>query len=118
MAKKLYLVKQTFKAGGKLFEAGSLIEDLSEIKLFKIRLNEGKLIPLPSEGKELDNLDHFFRERYGLDLKTKIKARASKGSNVAEPVVQKAIATPTTGTPKRPAPVSGKKVVTPTTSKG
>lgn len=106
---QLYLVKTTFKAGGKVFMAGSLLEDLSEVRLFKVRMNEGKLIPLP-EGSDLDNLSHFFKDKYGIDLKEQVAAkRASKGSNSAEQKNHEASNPPpgTSGAPVEPL-ASGK----------
>lgn len=97
---QIYLVKTTFKAGGIVYLAGSLVEDLSTIRLFKIRLNEGKLIPLPEEGKVLDDMTLFFEQRYGIDLKARIAERASKGSNSAENPNPSASVIPPTGTSK------------------
>jgi hypothetical protein len=109
---QLYLVKTTFKAGGVVFLAGDLVEeqDLAGIRLVKIRLNEGKLIPLPEEGQVLDTMTLFFEQRYGIDLKARIAERASKGSNSAENPNPSASDIPPTGTPQEP-PV--KPVVTP-----
>lgn len=98
MSKPLYLVKTTFKAGGKVYLAGDLIENLSTIRLFKIRLNEGKLIPLPADKKALDSLQDYFRERYNIDLKKRIAERVSKGSDGAEDKNTGASTTPP-GTP-------------------
>lgn len=100
MAKKIYLVKTTFKSGGEVFLAGDLLDDLSEVRLFKVRMNEGKLVPLP-EGKDLDNLATYFKDRYAIDLKARIKEFNSKGSDSAETDKPEA-SIPPTGTPAKP----------------
>jgi hypothetical protein len=111
--KKLYVIKQTFKSAGKLFEAGSLLEDLSEIgRLAKIRLNEGKVIELTS-AEQVDQLDHYFKVRHGgVSLKAQLAERASKGSEGAATEKQQgAKATTPPGTQQkpqqRPQPLSG-----------
>lgn len=98
---QVYLVKVTFKAGGKVFLAGDLLEDLSEVRLFKVRMNEGKLVPLP-QGKDLENLAHFFKEKYAIDLNARIAERASKGSKIAEVTNPNVNVIPPTGTPATP----------------
>lgn len=101
MSKQLYLVKTTFKAGGIVYLAGSLVEDLSEIRLFKVRMNEGKLVPLP-EGKDLENLAYFFKEKYAIDLKARVEERVSKGSEIAATAKPSVNVIPPTGTPAAP----------------
>lgn len=98
--------------------AGDLIEDLSAIRLFKVRLNEGKLIPLPKEGKVLDDMSMFFELRYGIDLKARIAERASKGSSSAENPNPSASVIPHTGTKgnaavKQPETIVPKALTTP-----
>lgn len=115
---QLYLVKTTFKAGGVVFLAGDLVEeqDLAGIRLVKIRLNEGKLIPLPEEGQVLDTMTLFFEQRYGIDLKARIADRASKGSDSAETKDPDVNVIPPTGTPEAPPvkPVVPPKAILPT----
>lgn len=111
--KKLYVIKQTFKSQGKLFEAGSLLEDLSEIgRLAKIRLNEGKVVELTSKD-QVDQLDHYFVTKFGgKSLKAQLAERASKGSDSAATEKQEgAKASTPPGTQQqpqqRPQPLSG-----------
>lgn len=97
-----YLVIRTFKAGGKLYEAGTIVDDLASIKLAKIRINEGKLILLPTEEADVARWQQYFRLRYNIDLEAAIaSANQVKGSDIAEPVIPSPpVQAPTTpGTP-------------------
>lgn len=117
----LYVVRTPFKAGGNFYEAGLLLteEALFEIKLAKIRLNERKIIPIPTEKDQLINLCDYFEIRMGVDLRAKIAREASKGSDSAEPKKPSASANPTTpGTSEKPKPLSqGKAPIRPNTEK-
>lgn len=112
--KTLYVVKRSFKSGGKLFAAGSLLneDELHNIRLFKIRLNEGVVIPLPQKKEELETLHYYFKERVGIDLREALKARVSKGSEKA--VTPKQVSSSThpgttnASTPVKPKPLTGK----------
>lgn len=80
---QLYVVRRTFKAGGKLYRIGSIVEDLNKVHRARLRLREGKLIPLPKDKKDLERLHYYFKEKAGVDLLDQLAARASKGSSIA-----------------------------------
>jgi outer membrane biosynthesis protein TonB len=108
--KGLYVVRETFKIGTRLFKAGTLLseEDLHGIRLWKIRLNEKKVVPVPENKKDYLKLKDFFQLRYNFDLSERLRERASKGSESAEPKT-KVEDKPTPGTPKtseKPKPLS------------
>lgn len=103
---ELYIVREPFKAGGVLFPAGKVLTEaeVHQVRLFKVRLNEGKIVPLKKYSQtELLNLIRYLDIRYGVDAKAAITDKLSKGSGSAE--TTKASATTPTGT--KPAPKSG-----------
>lgn len=105
----LYVVRTPFKAGGDFYQPGLLLseEDLLAIKLVKIRLNEKKIIPLPTTKEEMVNLCDYMEVRMGVNLREKLAERVSKGSGSAEPQKTNA-STPPPGTKpaEKPQPLS------------
>jgi len=89
-----YIVRRDFKAGGEFYPAGQIIEDVTTVKLFKVRINEGLIVPLPSDEVSLEALRYYFENRLGLDLAKILQARATEGSIVAAPVKPSASANP------------------------
>lgn len=121
--KNLFMVVEPFKAGGDYYPPGTILsqEELEAVRLFKVRLNEGKIKPV---NKDTFKAYHErVKIRYGVDLKEKIAERVSKGSEQAEPTKPEAnVSTPTPGTQgeKKPAPVhpvTSKNVQTPSQKK-
>lgn len=112
MSKQLYVVRRPFRSGTQLLKAGTVIADISEVKLAKIRLNERNLVELPSDEKELEALKYFVRVKYGGDLDAELAALDSKGSEVAEPEAPKQV-TPPPGTVAKPTQAAKPQVVTP-----
>jgi hypothetical protein len=116
MSEQLYVVRNAFKASGVLYPAGLLLteEDLHGIKLFKIRLNEGTVRPVPTTEQELDSLCNYFSSRTNLDLKQQLVDYREKivaatqvatppapdnptpGTNVVKPLSQTKVAKTTT----------------------
>lgn len=99
-----YLAVRAFKAGGEFHPVGTIFQDVTTVKLHKIRIQDRILRAIPSEdSKEYDVLADFLRERYALDLTEIIAADASKGTDVAEPEDPSASAvTPPPGTIEPP----------------
>lgn len=106
MTKQLYVVRRPFRTGGEFFGIGTILEDLSTIKRGRLKLTEGKIIPLPREKEEIIKLHHYFKGKFGVDLVGILNARISKGSESAEPTTPKDN-TPPPGTPEA-KPLSGK----------
>jgi hypothetical protein len=91
---------RSFKAGGVLYEAGSLIASIEQIKLGKIRLNEGKIVPLPAEDDpKFHQLQDYFQQRYNHDLTEELAKHTKKAPVAAEPH-KTVVSHPTPGTPK------------------
>lgn len=110
----LYIVKETFKAGGELFLAGKVLTETEahQIRLFKVRVNEGKIVPLRKYNQDqLKNLVRWIQVRYGVDARANIKERLSKGSESADKGSASASTPPGTTTPTKvvaaAAPKSG-----------
>lgn len=93
-----YYVTRTFKAGGLLFLAGTLLNEITNIRLHKIRLNEGKIKPFPSEGPEREKLSDYYRDRFSLNLEEEIQKFEAK-TEVSAEQAKKAVKQPTPGTP-------------------
>lgn len=98
MDNRPHIVRRAFKAGGEFFPTGYLVEDITTIKLFKIRVNERLLIPIPEDPKELKALEEYFWERFKLQLSVILAGGVSKGSEIAEPKDPDASEPPTPGT--------------------
>lgn len=80
---KGYVVRRDFKAGGLFYPVGSFLEDITGIKNFKMRVNEGLLVPLPDDEVGLENLTNWFAVRTGVDLNDSIANPLSKGLDIA-----------------------------------
>jgi Asp-tRNA(Asn)/Glu-tRNA(Gln) amidotransferase A subunit family amidase len=57
----LSVVIRPFKAGGKFYSVGSLIEDPSSVRLYKSRIGEGKIAVVDEHN--LDAVAHFLQYR-------------------------------------------------------
>lgn len=81
----LYIVKHPFKAGGAFFPAGKVLsnEEMKGIRLYKVKLNEGKIVPLKEDKVYLDQLFRWISVRHGVDARTAVAERISKGSESA-----------------------------------
>lgn len=113
----MYLVKQHFKAGGVFFPAGEVLtlEELHQMRLFRVRLNEGKVVDLASLTPEKRAaLDDWMKIRHGVDVEELVKGKRSKGSEIAAKQA-KAPTQPHPGTsePVKQKPAETAKVATP-----
>lgn len=112
--KGLYVVVEPFKVGAAYFEAGKTLstEELSSIRLYKIKLNEGKIVPLSSLSKDKFNYySERARLRWGTDFKANVAKRVSKGSDSAvtsnTPKLTQSTPTGTNGEAKADLPTTG-----------
>jgi hypothetical protein len=114
MPETKYIVRRSFKTQGEFYPVGTILTDISDIKLSKIKLNEGKIVLLPQEEDKRKAYTDYFLGKTGVDLEEKLSVRASKGSKIPEAEVPKKIIPPHPGTtaPKiiKPVikPLSGK----------
>jgi hypothetical protein len=95
--KKFYVVRRSFRSVGNFYETGTILtdEDLKEIRYAKIKISEGKIKRWPESDVDQDNMIAYFRDRLGVDdLEERVAARASEGSDGAEPDNQKDDTTP------------------------
>jgi len=81
---ELYVIRRPFKSAGEFYAVGTILDDLSPIKLSKVKLNEGKIQILPKDEKQLENLCDYYKTKLGVDLAANLAERVSKGSNSAE----------------------------------
>lgn len=95
---ELYLVTKHFKAGGIWYFAGSVLsyDEVLQIKLYKIRLNEGKVVQMNIPKPKLEAMIHRINGVYKVDVLANIRERVSKGSEIAEPEAK--ASTPNPGT--------------------
>jgi hypothetical protein len=103
---QLYVARRTFKAGGKVYFQGDIIEDITKVHRHRLRIKEEKVLPIPNDKEGLEKLQHFFMSRATIDIKKKIAERATKGSETAEPVKSSASAKPTTPGTSKPQPLT------------
>lgn len=65
---QIYIVARPFRSMGRFFAVGTIIEDLSEVKLGKIKMKERKIIPVPDDDTEYAKLKDYLEHRRGVDL--------------------------------------------------
>lgn len=65
---QIYIVARPFRSMGRFFAVGTIIEDLSEVKLGKIKMKERKIIPVPDDDVEYAKLKDYLEHRRGVDL--------------------------------------------------
>ena len=85
----LYIVKHTFKTGGNVFLMGSVISDPTEIRLFRSKVREGKIIEVKEQ--DLPHIAEYVESRTGVnpievfkELVSTKKAEAKKLADEAE----------------------------------
>jgi hypothetical protein len=97
---ELYVVRKSFKSAGIFYAIGSLIEDLSVVKLAKIKVNEGKIRPVPSDEEGREALCHFYLTKLGVNLAEILAEGVSKGSiSAATEITDASVDTTPPGTP-------------------
>ncbi|MNU72328.1 hypothetical protein D3C71_617840 [compost metagenome] len=130
---QIYIVARPFRSMGRFFAVGTIIEDLSEVKLGRIKMKERKIIPVPDDDNEYTKLKDYLAHRRGVDLEQilddydatsaeeeadepKEPVTTPEAPSVAEPSA-KADSTPPPGTPDpevEPAAPEAPKVTTTT----
>lgn len=81
----MYIVKRPFRNLGRVMTVGSVITEPTEIKRFKGRLAEGKILFVPD--KDVEKTKAFFKDKYGVDISdTKVNKDA-----IAKAVPPKAV---------------------------
>lgn len=75
----MYVVRKPFTSLGHRYSPGDVIHDIGQIKLFRSKLNDRKIIRVPTDSKQIESMKEYFRVKHGveLDLGTE-KAKASK----------------------------------------
>lgn len=98
---RTYLVREHFKAGGKLYIAGTVLsqEDVDTIPLAKIRINERKIVRLDIPQPQLINLLSWIKARFGVDAKANLREYVAKMSAETTPSGEN---NPPPGTPPTP----------------
>ena len=81
---KLYIIRRPFKSCGVFYDRGDIIKDthLPQIKRYKTKLIEKKIIPIPTDAQELKELDYYFQEKFGISLIDKLKKITAKKPKV------------------------------------
>ncbi|MNH16412.1 hypothetical protein D3C79_760550 [compost metagenome] len=84
---ELYIVRVPFKAGGKYYPPALVLthEEVQQIKLWKMRVSEQKVVKLDLPKDRLKTLLDVISSRWHVDAVGNVRARVSKGSKVAEP---------------------------------
>lgn len=111
MSKQLYVASRTFKAGGKVYYFGEIVDDVEKVHRHTLRIKERKLLPIPEDKEGLERLHQYFAIRSSFNLKEKLAERASKGSidrGTTAPTAKKQQPTPGT---KAGASAAGQKKV-------
>lgn len=62
----MYAVRRPFKSYGKAFTYGDIINNPSEVKLFKAKVAEGKILEVTDANYE--HLSVYFKTKYGVEL--------------------------------------------------
>lgn len=96
--KRLYVVRRGFRNYDERVERGTVLtsEEFANIKRGKIKLNEGSIMAVPFDVEGIQNYIEYFKVRVGVDIEKDLRAKSSKGSELAEPV--KKVSTPPPGT--------------------
>lgn len=62
----MYIVKRPFRNLGRVLTVGSIITEPTEIKRFKGRLAEGKILHV--RDKDYEHTRAYFKKKYGVDI--------------------------------------------------
>lgn len=74
----LYVVRRGFKSVGQHWPVGTLLEGTEGIKLWKVKVSERQIIPLPNDKVKLLQLCEVMEKKYSVDLKQKLIERAER----------------------------------------
>lgn len=76
--KTIYVVKRPFKSAGKYYAVGTILEDLTGVKLPKIKVREGKLVPFYKGAPRYEDNLKYLEHRSGRELRRAIKEALSE----------------------------------------
>lgn len=62
----MFVVRRPFKSIGKVYTAGSVITEPAEVKRFKGKVAEGKIIEVTEQ--TYDSVAKYFKEKYDIEL--------------------------------------------------
>lgn len=63
----MFVVKRAFKSVNKVYAVGSIIEDPTTIRLFKSKVNEGKIVAVNEQN--INHIAEYIYNRVGIDIK-------------------------------------------------
>lgn len=86
----MYIVKRPFKNLGRAYAVGSVITEPTEIKRFRGKLAEGKILYVAE--KDYERTKKHFKEKYGVDI-VELQSSADTQS-VKEPATKKKVVKP------------------------
>ena len=88
----MYVVKRPFRNFGKVYTAGSVITDPADIKRFKGKLAEGKIIKVTEQ--TFDSIAVYFKTKYGVDIPkiNTITDKPAEGDKPAEAIKASVVA--------------------------
>lgn len=101
----MWIAKRPFKSAGRMYERGQLITDPSDIKLFKSKCNEGKIIRVPEHPADQQALASYFELKYGVVVDF-TQARETEEKIAVSPVRSMVGDKPKAPTKPKAAPVS------------
>ena len=66
---KVYITRHPFRSYGDYYDYGSVVEDLDKIKRGRLKVQEGKLIPLDLMDEEAgQEITNYFQTKVGVDI--------------------------------------------------
>ena len=76
--KTIYVVKRPFKSAGKYYAVGTILEDLTGVKLPKIKVREGKLVPFYKGAPRYEDNLKYLEHCSGKELRQAIREALSE----------------------------------------
>ena len=67
LALSVKIVKRPFKSNGVFYAAGSVITDPAEIRLYKTKVKDGRIIDVYEQ--DVDDISEYFLSKMGVDIK-------------------------------------------------
>lgn len=74
----IYLVARHFKSNGKYYQPGDIIESPADIKRFKIKLGEGKIVGLERHSPNTLKTIRHYEAKFGKQILSNVKAFLAK----------------------------------------
>lgn len=78
----MWIVRRPFRSRGVHYQAGDVVTSPEPIKLFNSKLSGGKLLEVPATEEELQELQHFFKVKIGVDFTPNLEAAVAKKNAV------------------------------------